>query len=367
MKAEIVTKLAKLIVEHSTKVEKGERVVITGPPHTTGLLEEIYRFSLARGAFPEVKVFLPTLTEILLKEGEDEQIRHLPETRIREAEETDVHIGIISETNLNDLANVDPAKLTLLLDKSRRLKRIKYEKESRGEMRWCAALWPTEAYAQLAEMSLSEFFDFFTNACYLDRPDPIEGLEEIHRFNDLLEERLRKTDEIRVLSEDTDLKLRIKGRSFHNCYGQVNMPDGEVATAPIEDATEGRVHFSYPFISEGKEINDISLTFEEGKVIEARARTNEDFLRKMIAVDEGAGRFGEIGFGTNYRIPRFTKNILFDEKIGGTIHLALGNSYDVEGGKNKSTIHWDLILDLRKGGRVYTDGTLLIENEEYHL
>ena len=367
MKSELIKKLAKLIVEHSTGVKKGDRVQIAGPVHTADLIEELYSLCLSKGSFPEARVHLPSLVEILIKEGNEEQVKFLPETRIRDTEEANVIIFILSETNTSELASADPSKLKLYLEKQRKLQSIKYEKESRGELKWCSALWPTDCYAQLAGMSLKEFFKFFSRGCCLDLDDPVKGWEEIHQLNNLLEDRLKRTDRIRIVSDGTDISLSIKGRMLHNCYGQVNLPDGEVATAPIEDSTEGHVYFSYPFISEGKEISEIRLAFKEGKVVQAEAATNESFLKKMIKIDEGAGRFGEIGFGTNFRIPRFMNNILFDEKIGGTIHLALGNSYAAEGGKNKSTIHWDLILDLRKGGTLYADGSILLENGEFHL
>jgi aminopeptidase len=214
-------------------------------------------------------------------------------------------------------------------------------------------------------MSLTDLWEIFIHSCFLDRDDPIEGWESIHQFNDRVENVLKNTDKIRIIAEKTDLTMSIKGRLFDNCYGQVNIPDGEVATAPIEDSVNGHILFTYPFFNDGKEIDRINLIFENGKAVKATADTNEKYLNKMLDVDEGARYLGEIGFGTNFNIPKFMGNLFFDEKLGGTLHLALGNAYPAEGGKNVSTIHWDIVLDLRNGAEVYTDGNLFIKDGEY--
>ena len=358
-------KLATVIIDHSTKVQEGETVLIDGPVNASEILEELYRQVIERGAYPVLDVNLPGTREYLLNHGTDNQLSYIPvgtEDRISTAQVT---ISILSETNIYALSNIPPDKYARYLQSRRFLKNIRYERAAEGELRWCLAMYPTDAYAQQMCMSLSELWSIFGKSCFLDMDDPIEGWESIHELNNRVEAVLSNTDIVRIVAENTDLTMSIKDRLFDNCYGQVNIPDGEVATAPIEDSVNGHVLFTYPFFNDGKQIDRINLFFENGKAVQATAATNEKYLNEMLDVDEGARYLGELGFGTNYNIPRFMGNLFFDEKLGGTLHLALGNAYPAEGGTNVSTIHWDIVLDLRNNAQVYTDGKLFIENGEF--
>jgi aminopeptidase len=223
---------------------------------------------------------------------------------------------------------------------------------------WVILEYPTNALAQDAEMSLEEYQDFVFDACNID-------WSAIEKKQTKLKEVFDKGEEVHILGEDTDLTFSIKGRTANKCYGTRNMPDGEVFLAPVDDSANGHIKYTFPVIYMGKEVDGVKLWFENGKVIKATAEKNEEFLKEMIAMDEGASRLGEFGIGMNYNIQKFTKQILFDEKIGGTIHLALGMAYKEGGGVNESALHWDMIKDLRKGGKIILDGKTVQENGKF--
>jgi aminopeptidase len=241
------------------------------------------------------------------------------------------------------------------------------KRSAAGELRWALTLFPTQAYAAEADMSLAEYEDFFYRACLCDRPDPVEAWrvqsDETRRLADWTNGR----EEIRLEGPGTDLTLNVSGRTFVAADGRHNMPDGEFFTGPVEDSVNGEVTFSYPAVYGGREVAGVKLRFRDGKVVDASAERNEDFLLKTLDTDEGARRLGELGIGTNYGIDRFTKEILLDEKIGGTIHLAVGMSYPETGGKNSSAVHWDMVCDLRQGGRITVDGVELQSNGRFSV
>ncbi|MCE7908504.1 MAG: hypothetical protein DYH02_09095 [Candidatus Omnitrophica bacterium COP1] len=245
------------------------------------------------------------------------------------------------------------------------LRDILHHRMSDGSLRWCLTLFPTEAYAQDAEMSLTEFEDFVYRACHVDLQDPVAAWKKVQRNQEKMVQFLNGTKKIRIVAKDTDLSFSVQGRTWINCCGTENMPDGEVFTGPVENSAEGTILYSFPACHNGREIENVHLTFKKGKVIQAHASKNEDYLNKMLDLDEGARYLGEFAFATNRGIQRFTRNILFDEKIGGTVHLALGASYPESGGVNKSVLHWDMICDLRKAGKVYVDGKLFLKDGEF--
>ena len=216
-------------------------------------------------------------------------------------------------------------------------------------------------------MSLEEFEDFAFAAMRLDKRDPVAEWKKAKVFQEKVLRRLRGADEIHIVADGTDLRLSIKGRKFIPCFGSHNMPDGEVFTGPIETSAEGRIRFTYPVCHHGNEVEDVRLEFEKGKVVKASAAKNEAFLKQMIRMDAGASKLGELGIGTNFGITRFIKNILLDEKIGGSVHLALGRSYEETGGCNKSALHWDMICDLREGGCLEVDGKVLQADGRFRL
>jgi aminopeptidase len=230
------------------------------------------------------------------------------------------------------------------------------ERSAAGECRWVGTLFPTDAYAQDAEMSTPEFAAFVFSACKLGADDPAAAWRRQGAEQQRLVDWLSDKSEVHLKGPDTDLRLATGGRTWINCDGTNNFPDGEVFTGPVEDATEGHIRFSYPVVVDGREIHDVRLRFESGKVVDATASRGEPYLHETLDADPGARRLGELAFGTNFAITRFTKNILFDEKIGGTVHMALGAGYPESGSVNESAIHWDLIRDLREGGLVEVDG-----------
>jgi aminopeptidase len=263
------------------------------------------------------------------------------------------------------LSGVDPKQQQLRLKAMKPLREILHRRMDDRTLRWCLTLFPTEAYAQDAEMSLTDLEDFAYKACLVDKADPIAAWKRIQRSQDKIATFLNGAKKIRVVAKETDLTLSVAGRTWINCCGTENMPDGEVFTGPVEDSANGTILYSFPACHNGREVENIHLTFKDGKAIKASASKNEDFLIKMLDTDSGSRFLGEFAFATNTGIRQFTKNILFDEKIGGTIHLAVGSSYGESGGLNKSVVHWDMICDLRQGGKVYVDGKLFLKDGEF--
>jgi aminopeptidase len=239
------------------------------------------------------------------------------------------------------------------------------QRSAAGEFRWVSTIFPTNAYAQDAEMSLDEYEDFVYTACMPDMDDPVGYWGRFSTWQQKIVDWLKGKERVHVIGPDTDLRLTIAGRSFINSDGKHNMPSGEVFTGPVEDSAEGRVYFSYPAIYQGREVTGIRLWFEKGKVVKATAKKNEDFLHRILDTDEGARSLGEFAIGTNKGIDRFTGQILFDEKIHGSFHMAVGKGYPETGSKNSSAVHWDMICDMRAGGEIWVDDELLYKDGQF--
>jgi aminopeptidase len=247
-----------------------------------------------------------------------------------------------------------------LIAASRKLAKRRWERIAAGEMRWCGVVFPTEAHAQDAAMSLQQYEQFVYRACHVDgESDPVAHWKSVSAEQRAHADRLAQARELRIVGPDTDLRLGVEGRRWQCADGKYNMPDGEIYTSPVETLTEGEIRFTFPALFHGREVEDIRLRFEGGRVVQAEALRGEEYLRALLEADEGAGRLGEVAFGLNYEIEDFTANTLFDEKIGGTMHVALGSAFEELGGKNTSTLHWDLVCDLRAEGEVYADGELV--------
>lgn len=357
-----IEKFAGVLVHYSTKLKKGETVLIRAEPAAEELVREVYRMAVAAGAHPRVKLNLPGTENMFFSEASNEQIDHLSPIDLFEAEHADALISIHAADNTRSMTSVPPEK------QARRSKALKPLRDIiLDKVRWCGTLYPTSAHAQDAEMGTEEFRDFVFRAVFADRDDPIAEWRRLSRMQEGLIKAIAGKKEIRIRAEGTDIKLRIDGRKWINSDGRHNMPSGEIFTTPLEDSVEGVVSFTYPIVTSGREIEGIRLVFKEGVVVEAGASKNEDYLKQMIALDDGSNRLGEIGIGTNYGIDRFIKTILYDEKIGGTIHLALGNAYPETGGKNVSSLHWDMICDLRKGGEILVDGEVFQKDGKFQL
>lgn len=360
-----IEKLADLLVNYSTGVRKGDRVVIQSSTVAEPLLKELYKRILQAGGHPFMMNSLPDIDEIYYKYASDEQIKYIHKPTELIYETYDVRISIIAESNTRALANVDPAR-TVMQQKAREgLMKTFLRRSAAGELRWVVAPYPTNALAQDADMGLLEYEDFVYQACLPDMNDPVGYWVNFSRRQKAVIDWLKGKKEIHVTGLETDLHLNVEGRIFENCDGRLNMPDGEIFTGPVEDSVEGHVYFSYPAIYNGREVDGVRLWFEHGKVVKATAEKNEDFLNKTLNTDAGSRYVGEFAIGTNEGITRFTREILFDEKIGGSFHMALGAGYPETGSKNESAIHWDMICDLRKGGEIRVGGDLLYRNGKF--
>jgi aminopeptidase len=359
-----LTRFADVLVGYSAGVRPGEVVLLESPVTVEPLVEELYRAVLEAGGQPITRITLD-LAEILLTEGTDAQIEWVNPARREDIERADVRIVVEGTTNTKALSGVDPAKQTLV-ERSRSGLRDRYlERALSGELRWVLSAYPTNAAAQDAEMSLADYEDFVYSAGFLDDPDPVARWQEFAQRLERVVEFLSKKSELRIVAEGTDLSLAVGGRTWIPADGHENFPDGEAFTAPHETSVEGEIRFTYPAVFRGRQVDDVRLRFREGEVVEASATRGQDFLEEMIGVDEGARRVGEFAFGLNDAVSLFTRNILFDEKIGGTVHLALGTAYPESGGVNRSALHWDMICDLRSGSEVYADGELVYRDGRF--
>ena len=357
-----VETVAKILVDYSVKVRPNQLVRIDGGPEGAPLILAVYQKVLERGAHPLLRVGLEEAEELFYRYASNAQLDYVAPFEKDIVEQIDASIGIWTDVNTRQLSNADPAKQARRSVARRPLLNRVLERASKKEMRWTGTLYPTNAFAQDAEMSLREFEDFVYKACLVDEPDPIKAWKKISKQQQRVTDWLNKAREIHVVGPDTDLRLKVGGRKWGNCDGHENFPDGEIFAGPIEDSANGHIRYTFPACHYGREVEDVRLTFKDGRVVKAAAAKNEEFLLKMLSTDKGARYLGEFAFGTNYGIQRFTKNTLFDEKIGGTIHLALGTGYPESGSKNRSAIHWDMVCDLRRGGEVYVDKTLFLKD-----
>jgi aminopeptidase len=354
-----VTRLADLIVGYSLELQPGQVFRIDGLDAASPLALAFYRSALRAGAYPYTSLGLEGTLELLLEHGSEQQIDYIAPQQWEEIEEIDAIATIWSETNTRALSRVDPARHANYLAAQRRLHNRRWERIAAGEMRWCGTLFPTSAHAQDAGMSLSTYEDFVYSACHVDTDEAAGHWRLVAASLRARAQELNSVKELRILGPDTDLRVSVDGRTWISAEGTYNMPDGEVFTSPAETATEGEIRYTFPAIYHGREVEDIRLRFEGGRVVHAEAARGDDYLKTLLAMDDGARILGEVAFGLNYEIDRFTRNILFDEKIGGTMHLALGSAFSQAGGSNISGLHWDMICDLRADGEVYADGELI--------
>ncbi len=361
----ILEKYARVLVEYSTRVKKGDLVVIRSTNEAQPLVKEIYKKVLELGANPVVRCSMDELSEIYFKYANDEQLEYIDPMSQVEYEKADVFISIGAPVNVKNMARADKQKMAKRSNYTKGLSNLLLKRAAEGNLNWVIADYPTNALAQEAKMSLDEYKDFIISTCYLDEDDPVSVWTEIGKKQDKIAEYLNKTSKIRYVGLDTDITFSTKGRTWISCAGFNNFPDGEIFTSPVEDSANGHIYFDFPAIYRGSESHKIHLTLENGKVTEARAEVGDEFFQSMINIDEGAKFVGEIAIGTNKRVKDVTGNILFDEKIGGSIHMALGASYPETGGKNESGLHWDLIKDMKNGGEIYADDVLIYKDGEF--
>jgi len=357
--------MAKAVVDYSSEMEEKDKVLIQGTTLAVPLVEAIYRESLLKGAYPEVSLLTDNLQVLFYQHAEDHQLEYVSPFMKYYVDNLDVIITVLAEYNLKQLTSINSEKIGRRLKAQQALNATILKRAHEGTLEWTLTLYPTHALAQEASMSLLEYEDFVYHACFVDMPDPVAEWKKLSQSQEKIVDYLNGKSTLQIVGEDTDLSMRFTERTWINSDGHRNFPSGEVFTGPVEDSAEGTIRFTYPGIYMGKEVEDIILTFEKGSVVEAHAEKGDDLLQEMLSKDDGARRIGEVAIGTNYGITKFTKNILFDEKIGGTIHVALGRSIPDTGGVNDSAIHWDLLKDMKSEGRIYADGELFYENGEF--
>ncbi|MFO7675989.1 MAG: aminopeptidase [bacterium] len=358
-------KLARVLVRYSIGVRKGDWVRIQGGALAADLARACLREVLLAGGHPTLKVDIDGVAELVFKHAGDAQLRFIPPSLQLETEKLDAFISFWGGWNTRALTGIDPKRIAFahaaqkpLFDKM--LKRI-----AAGSLRWVGTQYPTHSAAQDAEMSLADYEDFVFRAGLLHKPDPVAEWKKVSKRQARIARFLGTLRTIRIEGPDTDLSFGIAGRKWINCDGRENFPDGEVFTGPVENSAEGRIRYNFPAVYGGREVDGIRLRFAKGRVVEARADKGEDYLRAMLDSDPGARRVGELAFGTNYNITRFTRNTLFDEKIGGTVHIALGASLPESGGRNRSSLHWDMVCDTRRDFTIYGDGRPIHRNGRF--
>jgi len=360
-------KLAYILVTHSLGIKKGDLFLISGNSIASPLILEVYKQALKLGAHPYTRVAVENLPETFYKNASEKQLKYISPISKFEIENIDVHLGINSQINTRSMTNIDPKKQAITSSAHQPIHDIFLKRAAKKELRWCLTQYPTNASAQDAEMSLEEYEDFIFKAANVDKKDPIAYWKKVYKEQEKIRKLLQSKKKLHVIAKDTDLTVSVAGRKWINCYGKENFPDGEVFTGPVESSADGYISYSFPASHGGRLVEDIKLWFKKGKVVKSNASHGKKALNSLLDMDEGARYIGEFAFGTNYGVKKFTKNTLFDEKIGGTIHIAVGRGYPDTGSKNKSGLHWDMMCDLRKQGEVYADGELIYKNGKFLL
>jgi aminopeptidase len=352
-------RLAELVLDHSLALTAGQVLRIESDAVAAPLILPLHREAIKRGAHAYAALGLTGLNELLVAHGSDEQLEFVSPIELREMDTIDAAISIWSETNTRSFSRADPDRRQRQIAAQRQVAIRRRDRVTRGELRWCGTLCPTNAHAQDAEMSLDDYEDFVFRACHVLDDDPVGHWRRIGEQLQARAAELGSVRELHIAGDGTDLTVLVEGRKWRAAHGRQNVPDGEVYTSPVENGINGTIRFAFPAVFSGREMDDVRLRFEHGRVVQADAAGGEAYLKSLLEMDEGASGVGEIAFGLNYEIDRFTRNILFDEKIGGTMHLALGMGFGDLGGLNRSALHLDLICDLRKEGEVRADGDLV--------
>ena len=365
-----VQKYARILVEHSARVAPGDRILIEGTTAAEPLVRELFRQILERGGIPHPMVYLPGMMpfsqdDLYLKYAKDSQLDFTPTFLKLAYDQFEGRIRVHSSTNTRGATNIDPTKVQRRNKALSSITEAQMRRGAEGNFKWVTTLYPTYAYAQDAGMSLEEYEDFVFTAVHAEEDDPIAYWQQSGTEQQKAIDFLANKQQVVLRGPNVDLTLSIKGRTFLNSIGHFNMPDGEIFTGPVEDSVNGWVKFTYPAINSGVAVEGAELTFNKGRVETAKAEKNQDYLLKMLELDQGSRYLGEFAIGTNKDITRFTGNILFDEKIGGSFHMALGAGYPETGSKNKSAIHWDLICDLRNDSEILVDGNLFYKNGKF--
>lgn len=350
-------KLAKLLVNYSVFVKPNENVIISGSTESEDLLLAIYKEVILAGAHPIFRISPKNTNYFFYKYAKKHQIEKYPKITEMIINHCHKYIGIASEHNTKELSNSDPKKITARAKVTKKISDLICNNQPK--MFRVTTSYPTEALAQDAEMSLNEYEKFFYSAC-------LQDWNKLSKLMNKILKKFKKNSIVHLIGKNVDLKMRVRGDLAKADTGLENMPGGEIFMAPVRESLNGWIKFDFPAVRDGKEVTDVFLKFENGKVIESKASKNEDFLKEMLSVDENASFVGELGIGCNPKVNQFTKDLLFDEKIGGTIHLALGSAYKDNGGGNDSSIHWDIVKDM-KHAKIIVDGKVIQENGKWKI
>jgi aminopeptidase len=356
-----ISKLAKVIVHYSLELKPGQQCILITHPLAEELTLAFYEEAVKAGAHILLQAQVPGTQEIFLKNASDAQLDYVSPVFKMAAETFDAYFRIWSEHNTRSLSGIDPARMARVDKVNAPVLKKFMQRAAKNELHWCLTVYPTHAMAQEADMSLADYREFVYAAGMLNEDDPVAHWKKTGQEQQKLVDWLKGRERVVLKGSNIDLKLSVKDRIFIPCDGKVNFPDGEIFTGPVEDSVDGWVRFRYPAIEHGQEITDIELWFEKGKVVKEKASKNQELLSARLDTDAGARFLGEFGIGTNYGITRFTKNMLFDEKMGGTIHLAVGSGYPESGSKNESGIHWDMLCDMNDA-EIKVDGDLFYKN-----
>ncbi|MFN8441642.1 MAG: aminopeptidase [Caldilineaceae bacterium] len=359
------SKLAETLVHYCTSVHPGDWVLIRGHVIALPLVEQVIGEVARAGGNPTVQLYSEELDESLLRNASLEQLAWASPLEEIMAQQLDVRIVIGAASNTRALTGISPQRQQVFQNARRKFQQTYMQRSAEGTHRWVGTLFPCAAYAQEADMSLAEYEDFVYACTYTDQPDPVACWQGVHDEQQRLVDWLKGKEQVVVRGPNVDLTLSIKDRTFINSDGKRNMPSGEIFTGPVEDSVNGWVRFDYPALRGGREVERVEFEFSAGKVVKASAHKNEDYLLSQLDSDPGARFLGEFAFGSNYQIQQFTKNILFDEKIGGTIHMAVGAGYPETGSLNRSAVHWDFICDMRVDSEVLVDGELFYKNGKF--
>jgi len=362
-----IAKLAQTLVNYSVKVKPNDWVIIFTHPLAEPLTREVYRYALRAGGRANILMGFDSTAEILYAEANEDQLKWISPFERMPFEDADVFISIQASENTRAMTGVDSQKQQIRAAARKGIMDSYFKRSASGALRWNLVYYPCQAYAQDADMSLSDYEDFVYRSCFADQDDPVTKWNEVEADQARWVNWLKGKKKVELRGPNIEIDLSIDGRAFDNSVATHNMPGSEIFTSPVEDSVNGWVDYSYPAIRLGREVDGIHLDFKNGRVEKASAKKNEDYLIKMLDMDAGARVIGELGIGTNYAIDRFTKSILYDEKIGGTIHMAVGAGFPECGGKNESALHWDMICDMRQDSEIRVDGELFYKDGKIQI
>jgi aminopeptidase len=360
----IYEKYADLLVHYSLDIRKGDKLLISSTPLAEPLIQEVYRAALLAGAHPETWISLAGMARVLYDEGNKEQLSYVSPMYFHAVEHYDAFLTIRAPYNVKELQGVDPERKKISSMAEAPMRKIYRDRAASGGLRWTLCEFPTDSQAQECGFSRREYEAFVFSACLLGDDDPAASWRMVRTLQQRVVDLLNTASRVRYSGPDIDISFSTEGRRWVNSDGRHNMPSGEVYTSPVEDSVEGHIPFSYPRIYIGQEIEAVRLVDHKGKIVEWQAAKGRELLDRILEVP-GADHFGEAAIGTNNGIRSFTRNMLFDEKIGGTVHMALGSSYVEAGGENESAVHWDLLADMRNGGEIYADSRLVYRNGDF--